>query len=181
MVQRWEKYMWEFTSTHPSITLQTELHRIQAGKTGAFAKLAKQILQAILMLEGKKKKKPLVCNRFMAGSQSSFVTFARCCCQAWSRLWRQSSPWFQSRGSLRPLPQDGNARKPLRILHFSLLERNDSKIRRAASFFLLIIKKKGGFGMKLDSRLVAGKVAVKRLLLSKNEIMHSEENTVEVH
>ena len=32
------------------------------------------------------------------------------------------SPWFQSRESLRPLLQDGNARKPLSIIHFSLLE-----------------------------------------------------------
>lgn len=30
------------------------------------------------------------------------------------------SPWFQSRESLRPLLQDGNARKPLGIIHLSL-------------------------------------------------------------
>lgn len=37
-------------------------------------------------------------------------------------LWLCFSPWLQSRESLRPLLQDVNARKPLCIIHFSLMK-----------------------------------------------------------
>jgi len=39
-----------------------------------------------------------------------------------SWLWLCVSPWFQSREALRPLLRDDNARKPLHIIHFSLLK-----------------------------------------------------------